>query len=189
MSSAYQRAPSTAPPTPARGRGPCKNDQSSGPSHCSPAWPPWRSSLTSAALAQQSLVRPGVTSTPTAADQKNFKIPHNVFGQPDLEGVWSNATVTPLERDAKFGDRLTMTPQELASREKEEKEYIAEGDQPTDPNLKVTDLPVNCGRGFSGTNCGYNRGWTDPGETVMRVKGEPRTSFITSTPNGRMPPD
>jgi len=138
--------------------------------------------------AQQSLVRPGVTKTPTAADQKNFKVPHNPWGQPDLEGVWSNATVTPLERDAKFGDRLTMTPQELSARENEEKEYIAEGDKPTDPNLKVTDLPVNCGRGFSGTNCGYNRGWTDPGETVMRVKGEPRTSFITFPANGRMPP-
>jgi hypothetical protein len=145
-------------------------------------------SLSSAAIAQQSLVRPGVTGVPTAADQKNYKVPHNVFGQPDLEGVWTNATVTPLERDnAKFGDRLVMTPQELAARENEEKAYIAEGDKPTDPNLKVTDLPVNCGRGFSGTNCGYNRGWTDPGETVMRVKGEPRTSFITSTPNGRMP--
>jgi hypothetical protein len=140
-----------------------------------------------AASAQQALVRPGAGAAPTAEAQKNFKVPHNAFGQPDLEGVWTNATVTPLERDAKFGTRAVMTPQELREREKEEADYIAEGDKPTDPNLKVTDLPVNCGRGFSGTNCGYNRGWTDPGETVMRVKGEPRTSFITSTPNGRMP--
>jgi hypothetical protein len=143
--------------------------------------------LAGQALAQQALVRPGAGAAPTAEAQKNFKPAKNVFGQPDLEGVWTNATVTPLERDVKFGSRLIMTPQELAAREKEEADYIAEGDKPTDPNLKVTDLPVNCGRGFSGTNCGYNRGWTDPGETVMRVRGEPRTSFITSTPNGRIP--
>jgi hypothetical protein len=144
--------------------------------------------LATGAAAQKSLVRPGVTKVPTAADQKNYKVPHNPWGQPDLEGVWTNASVTPLERDAaKYGDRLVMTPQELAAREKEEQDYIAEGDTPTDPNLKVTDLPVNCGRGFSGTNCGYNRGWTDPGETVMRVKGEPRTSFITFPATGRIP--
>jgi hypothetical protein len=33
---------------------------------------------------------------------------------------------------------------------------------------------------------GYNRGWLDPGSAVMRVHGEPRTSFLT-TPNGRPP--
>ena len=33
---------------------------------------------------------------------------------------------------------------------------------------------------------GYDRGWLDPGSTVMRVNGEPRTSIIT-TPNGRAP--
>ena len=33
---------------------------------------------------------------------------------------------------------------------------------------------------------GYNRGWLDPGNHVMRVNGEPRTSIIT-TPNGQPP--
>jgi hypothetical protein len=138
--------------------------------------------------AQQALVRPGPGAVPTAEAQKNYKVPKNLYGQPDLAGVWSNASLTTLERDASYGARLTMTPQELAKRENEEKAAIAEGDKPTDPNLKVTDLPVNCGRGFSGTNCGYNSGWIDPGERVMRVKGEPRTSFITFPENGRVPP-
>ncbi len=34
---------------------------------------------------------------------------------------------------------------------------------------------------------GYNRGWLDPGSAVMRVHGEPRTSFLT-TSNGQPPP-
>jgi len=34
---------------------------------------------------------------------------------------------------------------------------------------------------------GYNRGWLDPGHTVMRVGGQPRTSLIT-TRDGRVPP-
>ena len=37
----------------------------------------------------------------------------------------------------------------------------------------------------SGTGA-YNRGWLDPGSAVMRVRGEPRTSFLT-TPDGRPP--
>src|SRR5206468_11499652 len=34
---------------------------------------------------------------------------------------------------------------------------------------------------------GYNRGWLDPGASVMRVAGEPRNSLIT-TANGQVPP-
>jgi hypothetical protein len=37
-------------------------------------------------------------------------------------------------------------------------------------------------------DCGFNAGWTDHGDYVMRVNGEPRTSLVTSTPNGRLPP-
>lgn len=38
---------------------------------------------------------------------------------PDLSGYWSHATATNLERDAKFGDRLVMTPEEAAQAEDE----------------------------------------------------------------------
>jgi hypothetical protein len=34
------------------------------------------------------------------------------MGQPDLSGVWSNATITRPERDPKYGDRLILTPDE-----------------------------------------------------------------------------
>lgn len=120
--------------------------------------------------------------------ETNYTAPRNAFGQPSFDGVWTNATVTPFERPASYGDRLVLTEEEVAAREQEEQEYRAEGNEPTDPSLTIEDLPVNCGRGFSGTNCGYNRGWTDPGVAVMRVGGEPRTSFITYPENGRVPP-
>lgn len=38
---------------------------------------------------------------------------------PDLSGYWSHATATNLEREAKFGDRLVMTPEEAAEAEDE----------------------------------------------------------------------
>jgi hypothetical protein len=51
-------------------------------------------------------------------------------------------------------------------------------------------LNSNCEiRGFpGGATCAYNGAWTDPGDTVMRVAGKPRTSFITSTRDGKVPP-
>ena len=50
----------------------------------------------------------------------------------------------------------------------------------------MTDLPADCSGG-RGTNCNYNAAWTDPGSVVMRVNGQPRNGFITSTPDGRVP--
>jgi hypothetical protein len=117
-----------------------------------------------------------------------YKAPLNAYGQPDLEGTWTNATLTVLERPAEYGARTALTEDEVKNIENAEARTIAEGNAPTDPKVKTTDLPYSCGRGFSGAGCGYNSGWIDPGNTVMRVGGEPRTSFITSTPNGRVPP-
>jgi hypothetical protein len=49
---------------------------------------------------------------PLAAAQASYAPPRNAFGQPDLTGLWTNATVTQLERDPRFGDRLAMTEDE-----------------------------------------------------------------------------
>ena len=49
---------------------------------------------------------------PLAAAQAGYTPPKNAMGQPDLGGLWTNASVTQLERDARFGERLTMTKEE-----------------------------------------------------------------------------
>jgi len=121
-------------------------------------------------------------------DPAAYSAPLNAFSQPDLEGTWTNASLTTLVRPAEYGGRLIMTPQEVAKVEGEDAKAVADGNAPTDPKVKTTDLPYNCGRGFSGAGCGYNSAWIDPGSTVMRVHGQPVSGFITTTPNGRLPP-
>ena len=118
-----------------------------------------------------------------------YKAPRNNFGQPDLQGVWTNATITPFSRPAKFGDRAVLTPEEAAAMEKATAAQVARADAPTDPNLKVGDLKnADCGAdGISGFNCGYNQGWKDPGEKVVDFNGEKRTSIIISPKNGQFP--
>src|SRR5262249_12072672 len=109
------------------------------------------------------------------------------FGQPDLQGNWTNATITPFERDAKYGDRLALTDAEVKTLEGQNAALVAEGNKPTDPNAKVTDLPTDCGRGFTGVNCGYNAGWVDPGTRIIDMEGVKRSSIIVSPANGRLP--
>jgi hypothetical protein len=105
---------------------------------------------------------------------------------PDLEGTWTNASLTRLERPAQYGDRKVMTATEVQALEKKNSDLVALGNKPTDPKATVKDLPADCSDG-RGNNCNYNAAWTDPGSTVMRVHGEPRSSFITFPVNGRLP--
>ncbi|MBU1376434.1 MAG: hypothetical protein KKE02_14190 [Alphaproteobacteria bacterium] len=149
--------------------------------------------MLAAALAVSALT--ALTAVPTlaaaqaspSAIAKGYKAPRNHWGQPDLAGNWTNATITPFERDAKLGDRLVLSEDEARALEGVNAKLNEDGAQPTDPNLKVTDLPYECGRGFKGVDCGYNNFWVDPGTKIIRMNGEPRSSVIVEPKNGRMP--
>lgn len=97
--------------------------------------------------------------------------------RPDLEGNWTNATMTSQTRPAQYGGRLAMTAEEVARIETAAAAQIEKGNQRTDPSAPTI---------ADGTVGGYNRGFLDPGLRVMRVRGEPRTSLIT-TPDGQVP--
>jgi hypothetical protein len=122
-----------------------------------------------------------------------YKAPRTAFGQPDLTGFWSNATLTPFTRPAKLGDRAAYTEDEAKRLEATEVANIKEADAPTDPNappeagkLDLTKVRPEFAAAAGDTG-GYNRGWLEPGQQVMRVRGEPRTSILT-TANGQIPP-
>ena len=115
-----------------------------------------------------------------------FSPPKLSDGQPDLEGTWTNASLTRLERPAQYGDRAALTDEEVRALEKSNADLVALGNKPTDPKATVKDLPADCSAG-RGDNCNYNAAWTDPGTLVMRVHGEPRSSFITYPANGHIP--
>lgn len=121
-----------------------------------------------------------------------FKAPRNSFGQPDLSGFWTNATLTPMVRSPTVGGRAVYTPEEVKKMEAAVQQEVEEGNAPTDPNAPAEAPKADAAKirpefaAAGGDVGGYNRGWLDPGSTVMRVHGEPRTSLLT-TPNG-MPP-
>ncbi|WP_411288935.1 hypothetical protein [Phenylobacterium sp.] len=115
-----------------------------------------------------------------------FKAPRTAFGQPDLQGIWTNATITPLERAATYGARGVHTPQEVATLEGETSARVAASLAPS-TDLDQKEIKTCEVRGFSGVDCGYNAFWVDPGTKIMRMGAEPRTSIINSTADGRLP--
>jgi len=123
---------------------------------------------------------------PALAAPPAWKTPHNSYGQPDLSGVWTNATITPIERAPALGDRLILTDQEAARLEGATAKFNDNMAKPTAQKTKVDDLP-ECGPGVSGPTCGYNNFWLDPGTKVARIDGQPRSSIIVEPKNGRIP--
>jgi hypothetical protein len=119
------------------------------------------------------------------ASKSAWKMPRTVDGQPDLQGNWTNATLTAISRPSKYKN-LVMTAEEAKEIERTEADTNEAANKPTDPSHGIKDLPTDCGRGFTGVNCGYNTFWVDPGTTVMTINGEKRTSIIT-TADGRVP--
>ncbi len=124
--------------------------------------------------------------------------PKNAIGQPDLSGYWSNATLTPLVRNARLTPGSTITAAQAKAMEKIWAEAQAESDAPTDPNLSTQDYQKQSSEAklisirpdfalAGGDVGGYNAFWLDPGNHVLEVNGEFRTSILT-TPNGLPPP-
>jgi hypothetical protein len=100
-------------------------------------------------------------SVPTAA--KQWRTP---WGDPDLQGSWSNATTTPLERPAKYAGREFLTPEE---RQAQDRQTAIGTDRRAAPG---TDDDVNGA---------YNAFWWERG------RSDGRTSLIYDPPDGRIP--
>ncbi len=102
------------------------------------------------------------------AAERAYHAPRNALGQPSLEGVWSNATFTRLERPL-YVPRVVLTPEEAAKGEATMR--------------KDAPLPdgVDVGQGDS------ERVTFDTGSGYSRVRGEIRSGMIVDPADGRLP--
>ena len=62
-----------------------------------------------------------------------YKAPRLSYGQPSLEGYWTNGSLTPESREPEFGNRLVLTPEEVAKMESEAGELARSDNVSTDP--------------------------------------------------------
>jgi hypothetical protein len=93
------------------------------------------------------------------------------WGDPDLQGTWSNQTLTPLERPREFADKPVLTEAEAAAYEKR---LVDAGNVDNRNPGTVQDV-----------NLAYNQVWWDRGN---RIVADRRTSLVVDPPDGRVPP-
>jgi hypothetical protein len=158
------------------------------------------------ALALAAAVSPQLMAGSATAEEqaprsiaKPWSMPRTPDGKPDLQGNWSNATLTPLERPA--GQALVITEEEAAKIENRVREVAEFRDRPSDPNRPAPakggeDRPLPPGEptfierlsaSAGGRVGGYNNFWLDPGERVLRIDGKPRSGMVIDPPDGRVP--
>ncbi len=115
--------------------------------------------------------------SPTAASPTTGR---TAWGDPDLQGVWRYEGAIPLERPSQFEGRDTLTAEEVAARERVEKEQEAkrlEGVEGAAVGRRsIAESPI---RGNE-----YNSFWQDHGRP-RQVSN--RTSLIVDPPDGQLP--
>jgi hypothetical protein len=116
------------------------------------------------------LVIVSVAAIAASAQAQTYKAPRTPDGQPDLQGFWSNATYTPLERPDKVTKEF-YTPAEAAAAEKA---AAARESAETEPGT-VADVH------YDFTQFGLDRSQA----TLARSL---RTSLIVDPKNGKLPP-
>ncbi|HEX4593313.1 MAG TPA: hypothetical protein VH157_03510 [Bryobacteraceae bacterium] len=117
-----------------------------------------------AAVAQVPTVEAKTKGAPAA---KIWTAPRTADGQPDIQGLWSNSTLTPLERPKDLAGKEFLTEQEAAAREKRLREELS-----TDRRDGGAEADV--GRS-------YNELWRERGKVLTR------TSLIVDPADGRLP--
>ncbi len=106
---------------------------------------------------------------------------------PDLTGTWTNASLTSLERPAS-AKSLVVSEAEAA---KMAANASIAGIPAEEAKLNATYSDPSKGAPEKGGSDfglkGYDTFWVAPGETLARVKGEYRTSYIVDPPSGKVP--
>lgn len=108
-----------------------------------------------------------------------WTVPRTPDGHPDFEGIWTNATITPLERPDKLAGKPTLSDAEATAFEKYAASELASVDG-------ASNHPLLAAAGSNGTG-GYNVLFIDRGSELARVNGAKRTSLIVDPPDGKIP--
>ncbi len=106
------------------------------------------------------------TTTKTARAAGTWTPPRTPDGQPDLQGMWTNGTITPFERPVAQADKPFLTEEEAAAAERQSAERRA---NPAPPR--------------AGDVGGDNAAFVDFGYKITSTR---QTSLVVDPPDGRV---
>jgi hypothetical protein len=119
-----------------------------------------------AAMVAVSLVVPASGQAP-----KKYNAPKTPWGDPDLQGVWNDATSTPLQRPANVGEKNTLSDEEA---EEFQKSLAFDLSRDRRDGGNAADV-----------NRAYNEHWMDARR--LKITADRRTSLIVDPVDGRIP--
>ena len=110
------------------------------------------------------------SSVSTALAASDLNVPRLADGKPDLQGIWTNKTITPFERPADLAGKEFFTREEAEA-------YVSRTLQRTNRDNRTEDV--------NDVLSAYNAFWWDSGTSLLPSL---RTSIVVDPPNGRIPP-
>jgi len=108
---------------------------------------------------------------------EEFKVKKTWYGDPDLQGVWTNASLTTLERPDHF-ETLEISDEAADYAKKASQDFNEILDNPYEEG----ETPQS-----GGDVGGYNVAWMDPGNDFIRLNEKYRSSILTYPENGKLP--
>ncbi len=121
-------------------------------------------------------------SAGAALAQERYIPPIAADGHPDLQGAWTNASLTTLERADRYKSTV-LRPEEVDKATQAHPQIVrnvTEDIANTPATGLLTGRDLLQGRG-------YNAFWIDAGEHFGVVRGETRTAWIIDPPSGKIP--
>lgn len=115
--------------------------------------------------------KPATAPAAKTTTAKGYVAPRTPDGQPDLQGIWDTASITPLERPKELGTKAFYTDEEIKQYEKR--------------RMNDLDRDRRDGGATQDLARAYNDGWFDRGTHLARNK---RTSRVIDPADGRFPP-
>jgi hypothetical protein len=119
---------------------------------------------------------------PAPAVKGAWTSPRTPDGQPDLQGVWTNNSVTPLQRPKEVAGKEFYTEAELAAVQKQQRERLALDEQEGEPAANHSGVEGAPAETVHYDHAQYGLDWLQ-----SKISWNRRTSLIVG-PEGTIPP-